>query len=330
MPQLLQNPYSVAQLNDVVKIGLVNWHRGAQMSLPKTLAVRSLYFEKKADELSEEHSSMSESGFSSVTLDGEDYKLVSDTQGDSITLTQVKRTVRRIITEDLIEFNKYPKIARLLRTTGTKLWRGYALDLSHKFTFAFDTQYTDRDGRTVSVVGGDGAAWVADTHTMNNGDTFDNKLTARLSESSLEDAIDLGNAMVDHNGQIVIPEFSVLITGTHTNTMHTAMKLLRQTQQVGTDLNDLNPFAGKMRHVALQYLDTNKDGQRDSTKSRMWFIMDESLAKGDEQLIASVRTMPAPENPTVDPDNNNVQFKGKMRYDIGHLDAHFIVGANPQ
>lgn len=325
---MLSNPYSVAQLNDAVKIGLVNWHKGAEMSLPKIEEVRSLFWEKAASGYQEEHSSFNESGFSSVTSDDQDYALVTDTQGDSITLTQVKRTVRRKITEDLIEFNKYDRIAQLLRKTGSKLIRGFALDLSHRFTFAFDTSYTDRDGRTVSVTGGDGAALCANTHTLNNGDTYDNLLTGRLSESTLEDALDLGNAMVDHNGEQVMPEFTTLVTSRHANTMHTATRLVKQPWQLDTDLRNMSVYQGAYRHVVLPYLDTTAAGAKNTAKSRFWFLMDDGLAKGDGHLIASVRTMPNPEEPTVDPDNNTVQFKGKMRYDIGHLDAHFIVGSN--
>jgi len=327
MPTLLANPYSVGQLTNTVKIGLVNWHEGAQMSIPKTLEVRSLFWEKHADELNEEHAGFSESGFSSVTTDDQDYALVSDTEGDSITMTQVKRTVRRKITEDLIEFNKYPRIASLLKRTSSKLWRGFALDLSHRYTFAFDTSYTDRDGRTVTVTGGDGAALCADTHTMNNGDTYDNKLTSRLSEYSLEDAIDLGNGMVDHNGQQVMPEFTTLITGRHAATMHTAKRLMGQSNQLDTDMLNMSVFKGEYRHVVLPYLDTSAAGARNTSKSRYWFLQDDNLAKGDGLLICSVRTMPTDPEVTTDPDNNTVQFKGKMRYDIGHLDAHFIVGS---
>jgi twitching motility protein PilJ len=94
----------------------------------------------------------------------------------------------------LIEFNKYSRIGALLRKTGSKLWRGYGLDLTHKFTFAASTSYTDRDGRTVTISGGDGAAMVADTHTLNNGDTFDNLITARLSESSNHQAREIASA----------------------------------------------------------------------------------------------------------------------------------------
>lgn len=328
MPTFLSNPYSLGQLNDLIKIGLVNWHEGASMSLPKLEAVRGLFWEKSAPMYQEEHSSFNESGFSSVTTDDQDYQLVSDTQGDTITLTQVKRTVRRKITEDLIEFNKYDRIGQLLRKTGSKLLRGYALDLSHRFTFAFDTAYTDRDGRSVSVVGGDAASLCADTHTLNNGDTYDNKTTGRLSESSLEDAEDLGNAMVDHNGQQVMPEFTTLITSRHASTMHTATRLVSQPMQLDTDLHNISVFKGQYRQVTLPFLDSTAAGAKNTAKSRFWFLVDDSLAKGEGHLIASVRTMPNPEEPTVDPDNNTVQFKGKMRYDIGHLDSHWIVGSN--
>ncbi len=324
---LLLNPYNLGQLNSLIQIGLIQWHNGAEQALPKTMAVRSLFYEKAAQEYMEEHAGFNESGFSHKTTDGQDYELVSDTEGDHITLTQVKRTVRRKITEDLIEFNKYPKIYSLLRKTGSKLWRGYALDLAHRFTFAFDTAYNDRDGISVSVTGGDGAALCADTHTLNNGDTYDNKLVARLSESALEDAEDLGAAMIDQNGEQVNPEFTTLVTANHAATKHMAQRLTNQQKQVGTDLNDMNPYAGQMRHVVVPYLDSTASGAKNTAKSRYWFLIDESLSKGDEQLIASVRTMPTEEMPTVNPDNNSVQFKGKMRYDIGHLDSHWIVGS---
>lgn len=327
MPQFLTNPYNLGQINDAVKIGLVNWHVGAKMALEKTLEVRSLFAEREASELNEEHSGFNESGFSSVTVDDQDYALVTDTQGDTITLTQVKRTVRRKITEDLIEFNKYPRIAALLRKTGSKLLRGFALDLTHRYTFAFDTTYTDRDGRTVTVTGGDGASRCADTHTLNNGDTFDNKIVARLSESSLEDAIDLGNAFVDHNGQLVMPEFTTLITGPHALTMHTGKRLMQQDWSLDTDLRNMSVYKGAYRHVILPYLDTTAAGAKNTSKSRYWFLQDDSLAKSDEQNLCLVRTMPVPEAPTVDQNNNTVQFKGKMRYDIGHLDANWLVGS---
>lgn len=317
----------MGQINDAVKIGLVHWHKGANMSEEKTLPVRSLFAEREASELNEEHSGFNESGFSSVSGDGEDYNLVTDTQGDTITLTQVKRTVRRKITEDLIEFNKYPRIAALLRKTGSKLFRGYALDLSHRYTFAFDTSYTDRDGRTVSTIGGDGGAMCADSRTLNNGDTYDNKLVERLSETSLEDAIDLGNAVVDQNGQLAMPEYSTLITGVHASTSHTGKRLVSQPWQLDSDLRNMSVFQGQYRHVMLPYLDTTALGAKNTAKSRFWYLQDDSLAKEDEQLMALVRTMPAPEAPTVDPNNNTIQFKGKMRYDIGHLDSSFIVGS---
>lgn len=327
MPTFLANPYSLGQLNNLIKIGFVNWHQGAEMAVPSTLEVRSLFWEKPADMYQEEHAGFSESGFSSVTGDDEDYKLVTDTEGDTVTLTQVKRTVRRRITEDLIEFNKYPKIASLLRETGKKLWRGFALDLSHRYTFGFDTSYTDRDGRTVSTIGGAGGALCADTVTMNNGDTYDNKLVARLSEASLEDAIDLGNGFVDHNGQQVMPEFTTLITSRHASTMHTAQRLMKQPDQLDTDLRNMSVFQGKYRHVVMPYLDSTALGARNTSKSRYWFLQDDNIAKSLGMNIVSVRTEPTQEAPTTDSDSNTVQFKGKMRYDIGFLDSTFVVGS---
>ncbi len=328
MPSPISNPATTGQINDAVKLGRVLWHEGADMEKARIQEVRSLFWEKHADEYTEEHSSMTESGGSHKTGEGEDYKLVSDTQGDSLTLTQQKRTVRRIITEDLLEFNKYPVLSRKLMVTGAKLWRGYAWDLTHRFTFAFDTSYTDRDGETVSTLGGDGAALIANTHTLNSGDTFDNLISARLSESSLEDAEDLMSAFIDQNGELVSPIADTLITCTHSATKHMAERINGQPWQPDSDFRNKAVYQGRFRHIVLPYLDTaNSNGAvvKDSTKSRFWFIMDSSLK---DNLVASVRRFPVPDFETRDPDNNNMTVKAKMWYDIGHLDSNMIVGSN--
>lgn len=325
MPYALSNPFTTGQLNDLVKNALVSWQKGADMEMQRVQAVRSLFDEISASQKTMEFSNFSESGFASKTGEGEDYMLVSDTQGDTLTLTQIKRTARKKLTEDLLEFNKYPEVRSDLEAVGGKLWRGYALDLTHKFTFAFDTSYTDRDGETVTVTGGDGAALCADTHTMNDGSTFDNKISARLSEAGLESAEELGMAFIDHNGQLVAPRFDTLITSTHPETAHMARRLVGQPMQTDTEFNNISVYQGKYRHVELPYLDTTAAGAKNTAKSRFWFIMDSSMKRN---LKSAVRAFPNPEAPTRDPDNNNIQFKAKMWYDIGHLDANFIVGSN--
>ena len=325
MPAPLSNPYNLGQLDDLIKLGKVSWHEGAEMEMGRIQEVRSLFFEKHASERTEEHSGFTESGFSFKTGDGEDYKLVSDTQGDTLTLTQQKRTVRRQITEDLLEFNKYPELNAKLKETGAKLWRGYGVDLSHRFTFAFDTSYVDRDGETVTNTGGDGAAFCANTHTLNSGDTFDNLISARLSDSAVEDAEDLFAALIDQNGELVYPIADTMIVGTHASTSNMAVRITGQAIQVDTDFSNKNVHAGKYRLVKLVYLDTTGVVAKDSTKSRFWFLMASSLK---QNLMSSVRRFPVPEVATTDDDNNTMQWKAKMWYDIGHLDSNFIVGSN--
>lgn len=325
MPAPLSNPVTGGQIDDIRKNALVSWHKGAKMAMGKIQGVRKLFWEKGAAEYTEEHSGFSESGFSSKSGDGEDYNLVTDTQGDTQTFTQQKRTVRKKITEDLLEFSKYPEVDRKLRAVGGKLWRGYALDLAHRFTYAFDTSYTDRDGETVATTGGDAAALCANTHTMNDGSTFDNLLTARLSEGALETAEDLFGAFVDHNGELVNPMADTLVTGTHAATKHVAQRLTRQPMQLDTDFNNISVYSGELRHVIVPYLDTTAAGAKSTTKSRFWYVLDSSMK---DNLMSVVRRFPNPERPTVDPDNNSVQFKAKMWYDIGHLDANWIAGSN--
>lgn len=324
MPSPLANPFNMGQLSDFVSNATISWQKGAELAMEDALAVRSLFEERGADQRTEYFSNVSDSGFASKSGDGEDYQLITKTQGDTLTTVQIKRTARAKVTEDLLEFNKYPEVDSFLRDVGGFLWRGYALDLTHRFTFAFDTSYTDRDGETVATTGGDTAALCADTHTMNDGSTYDNKITSRLSESSLEDAEDLGAAMIDHNGQLVTVKFDTLITSMHAATKHMAMRLVGQDTQEGTDLRNMNVYRGKYSHIILPYLDTTALGAKNTSKSRYWFI---TSSAGKRNLKARVRKMPVLDAPSKDPDNNNMQFKAAMWYDIGHLDANWLVGA---
>ena len=324
MPSPLANPYNIGQLGDLVSNALISWGKGSELAMNEANSVRQLFMEERAQQRTETFSDFSNSGLSSKTGDGEDFALKIKTQGDSISTTQIKRTARIKITSDLLEYNKYPEINSQMKDTGGFLWRGYALDLSHKFTYAFDTTYVDRDGETVTVTGGDGAALSANTHTMNDGSTYDNLLTARLSESSLEDADDLGNAIVDHNGQLVTVRFDTILTSNHAATKHMAMRLVGQPNQPDTDFRNMAVYNGT-RHIVLPLLDTTAVMARDTTKSRFWFYVASSRK---DDLKARVRRWPDVEAPTKDPDNNNLQFKAEMHYDIVHLNAWGVIGSN--
>lgn len=323
----LANPVNIGQASVLVRNAVIRWRKGNTKAEKISQEIRSIFGEEKVDDYNLEFSEgPGNGGFSSKTGDGEDYKLMSSTFGDTVTPQIKKRTARFIITEDLQRFSKYPFVNRRLENVGGWLWNGYVLDLSHKFTFAFDTSYVDRDGETVSVVGGDGAAMVADTHTLNNGDTFDNKLTGRLSETTLEDAEDLGSAIVDHNGVLTFQTYNILATGPHANTRNMARRLYQQDRSLGTDLNDMNMYKGMYRQVTIPFLATTATGAPNSAKARFWFLISEEWAK--ENLVAAVADWPDVENPTRDNDNNNIQIKGKMRYDIFHLNSFGIIGSN--
>lgn len=326
----LANPINLGQMQVLVRNATISWNKGNELAYQDALEVRSLFGERKATQYTEEYQGgPATSGFSSKTGDGEDYKLVSGNMGDALTLTQIKRTARIILTEDLTDFSKYPEVNRQMQDVGGYLWRGYALDLSHRFTFSGDTSYVDRDGETVSTLGGDGAAMVADTHTMNGGGTFDNKMTSRLSDTALEDAEDMGAAVIDHNNNIAMMKYTILATGVHAATRNMAKRLYAQQTTIGNTTNytsDMNVYAGQYRHVVIPYLDTTALGNRNTAKSRWWFLINPTWAQNN--LISSVYTWPMVERPSFDKDNNNVQFKGKMRYDMGHMDGSGIIGSH--
>lgn len=340
------NPITAEQWERAVKIGDVSFVRGAEMQLPKIQAARALFDERNVSTEKEEVAELpSASGLASM-LGGEnqDAPLVSITDGDSLTMTQKTRAARIEISDKFLRYNKYPVLAQILQNVGSRLVRGYGQDMQHKFTFAGDDSYTYRaNGGTISVVGADGVSLLDDSHPTNNGSTWDNLLGSgssyRLSEATYQDCKELGNTFLDHNDQLVIPEFDTIVTGNHVNTCHTAIRLTKQTSQVSiatlgdadggasdTVLNGLNPIAGTVRHLQLPLMATTASGGANSAKTRFWFLVDTGMAKAGN-LRANIGLAPKLYAPVMSQNGFTMVYKAQTDYDLAHINAGFIAGA---
>lgn len=142
---------------------------------------------------------------------------------------------------------------RLARVTKEKTSQGI-------FRNAFTTQLTN-----------DGAAFISDTHTTISGATVDNKLTAVLSESSLNDAIVALMEQKTQDGTIAGYQPSVLVVPPAL--AKTAFVITEAVLRPGTANNDPNWYSAKYGIVVKvgQFMGTAGGGS-----DTAWFLIADS------------------------------------------------------
>jgi len=335
MPAGLQTAFnSAAVWNDLVKLSPMVWMQGAQTALSQVQPVMDLYEIDTLDQFNRDYSYIADSGFGKVIAEGADYSTRTINQGDTLSLTVIKRGDAATITEDLVDGNKYREIGKKLTNLGASLFRTRARDATHVgFTYSPSTSYTDAEGNTVTNAVAKGSeALYADTHTMGDGSTFDNLqgTPSPLGESTLRTLQDLTVDFLDENG-IPVSTWGtsgdlVLWTSFDVSMDHAAYRLTEQDWNYNSSNRDISTFKGVFRHVKLAYLATTATGARDTTKEKFYGILDMALMK--DGAIFGDHTLPTPDGPFTDMYNGGMLWRSKSRYDIGFIYAHVGAASN--
>src|SRR3990167_5010336 len=180
MPAGVQTTANTAAVwTDLVKLAPMVWVEGARVAVEEIQPIMDLYDVDPLDEFNRDYGSIADSGFGNVIDEGADYQATFNNQGDTLSLTVVKRGAMFTITEDLVDGNKYREIRIGMTSLGGRLFRSRARDATHVgFTFAFSASYTDADGRTVTstAIAKGTEPIFDDTHTMADGSNSDNEL----------------------------------------------------------------------------------------------------------------------------------------------------------
>lgn len=164
----------------------------------------------------------------------------------------------------------------------------------------------------------DGAALVADAHTTLGGFTVDNKMTAALSETSLNDAIIQLVEQKSGDG---------VISGSMPKTLLVPPKLFKLAVEIteselrsGTGNNDINAYSAKYGiNVAMSPWIGAAAGGSDTA----WFLLGDNhsvtrwIRQGIETAIVDWKYQR----------NNNYIYKGSFREVVGALDYSGIVGS---
>lgn len=165
----------------------------------------------------------------------------------------------------------------------------------------------------------DGVAFISDSHVSISGDTVDNKLTATLSETSLDTAITALLEMKSQDGEIEGHMPSVLVVPP--KLFKTACEITESEQRSGTADNDMNVYSDKygVSIYTSPYLGAAAGGS-----DTAWFLLSEN-----HSVTRWVRE--AMNTNLVDfsiSDNDVYTYKGRFREVVGVMSYDGVVGSD--
>ena len=253
--------------------------------------------------------------------------------------TMVARTFSKEvdITLEMRNDNRYAEVGTYITNLGKFCDARQDLDLTHRFTFAGDTSYTDRNGETVSTTVGDGLALVSASHTLAfSATTFSNLVAGApaFSESALESALLLAATNIYSNfGEKRTLRFNKIVTGDDPTTIRTVRQLLQSTADVDAVQSGIvNVYNGRFEHVILPDLATSAAGAYNSAKKRYWFLVAAGQGMNGWQAfvgqwIAPTLLTPSDSNAGMDIHNYNWTYSAYCRYGIVTVSPKGLIGS---
>lgn len=260
--------------------------------------------------------------FARFKAEGDDASKTGVIIGYSKTMTARRFAAEIDITYEARMFGKNKEILKKLTNLATFLPQRKALDLTHRFTFAGSTSYTDMDGETVDVSMGDSLALSSAVHTLTGtSSTYSATVTGnpQFSQGGFEVAKLQANTQILTNfGDRRIMNFNTVVTSDDPATMREVRQLLNSTAD-NTQNNSgvVNVYKNMFRHVILPRLATTASGAYDSTKVKQWHY----VAAGEweahyAEWEADNLKQPAPGNNGEDIHNDDWTFGVRGTYGI--------------
>lgn len=162
-----------------------------------------------------------------------------------------------------------------------------------------------------TTVGYDTKALCASDHPLiDSVKTCSNLITGALSDVSLKKALEMGRKQLDEAGKIINLKFDTLIIPPALE--FTAIELMKSTQKVDSDFNNINPLEGRFKIVVNDYL----------TSATAWFVQDSKR----HELNFFWRVKPEFKKEK-DFDTYVTKYAGYMRYSYGYSDFRGIIGS---
>ena len=208
---------------------------------------------------------------------GVDAKKAAFGVGYSITIKVKRIGIESEITFEMRKFNKVTETMAVIQSLPHFCPQRVELDLTHRFTFASSTSYTDMDGNSVDLTVGDGLALASASHTLRfSSTTYSNRISGDplFSKGALEAAELLTTTDILSNfAEKRTMNFNRIITGNNPTVVNAVKQFLRSTSDnTQNNAGVVNVNQDKYTHVILPQLATTATGAIDSTKKNYWFL----------------------------------------------------------
>lgn len=200
--------------------------------------------------------------------------------GVGYNVTMFAKTVAKqvdITLEERVQ-NRYPEVMAKITSLSEFCANRMDLDLSHRFTFATSTSYTDKNGNTVATTTGDGYALVYNAHTLAfSSTTYSNRVSGdpAFSQTALQGALLLAASNIYTNfGERRKMDFNTIICWSDPSTEQAIDQLIFSTADVdAVQAGIVNVYRNKFTRVSLPNIATTASGAYDSTKRRWWGLV---------------------------------------------------------
>lgn len=215
--------------------------------------------------------------YAKLKREGELVSKASVGVGYNVTMTKKRVGIEIDITQEMRDENRYAQVGTLITNLTHFCPQREELDATHRLTFGTATSYTDMDGETVSLTGGDGLAIFSTVHTLKfSTTTWSNIVPGNpvFSRGALEAAELLTTTDILSNfGERRTMDFNTIVTGNDPTTVNAVKQFLNSTSDVDQNNSGvMNVYKNKYRHLVLPMLATTATGANDSTKRKYWFL----------------------------------------------------------
>ena len=276
--------------------------------------------------------------YADVKVEGADSKKAKVGVGYNVTMTARTFSKEIDITLEMRNDNRDAEVGTYLRNLSEFCDNRQDLDLTHRFTFADATSYTDKNGATVTTTVGDALALLSAAHTLAfSSTTYNNIVTGApaFSESALESALLIAATQVYSNfAEKRNMNFNTIVSGDDPSTVRTIRQVLESTADVDAVQEGVkNVYMGRFRHVILPNLATTAAGAYNSAKRRWWFLVAAGQGVNGWQgyfgsWISPTLLTPNDSNAGMDIHNFNWTYSAYCRYGVATVSPKGLIGSN--
>lgn len=257
---------------------------------------------QRSDKAYEQDTSMSGYGQLEETAELENIKYEDTVPGWEVTYTHKKFAKGASISQEMIDDEKWG----IVKKRPAALAKSKMMTLEAAGADVFNFGFVVGGGGKAKFTGGDGKAFFATNHVNRPGDiTQSNKITTALTQSSVQTVTLAMRKRQNTKGQIV--EFMPKTLLVPVELQYTAQVIMRTTQVLGNNNNDINPIAGTLDIVVWPYL----------TSALAWFVLTD---QEDAQLNFFIRKDEGVQGPNWDFDAEAARWKSVVRFSVGYSD----------